>query len=49
VVADATAANEHTDYEGTRYSADTVHRLSLVTLQDEFATILTTDEVLKGV
>lgn len=48
VVADATAANEHTGYDGTRYSADAVHRLSLVSLQDEFATILTTDAVLNS-
>lgn len=46
VVADATAAHEHRGFDGVVYSAETVHTLSLVTLQDEFATILTTDQVL---
>lgn len=45
VVADATAANEHTSHDGTHYSADAIHNISLVTLQDEFATILKTDEL----
>lgn len=46
LVADATASHEHTGYDGVRYSAETVHALSLVTLQKEFATILKTDELL---
>lgn len=46
VVADATAAHEHRGYDGIQYPAETVHALSLVSLQDEFATILTTDQVL---
>jgi hypothetical protein len=31
---------------GQRFDAETVHQLSLATLQDEFATVLTTDELL---
>jgi nicotinamidase-related amidase len=46
VVADATASHEHRGFDGVAYPAETVHALSLVTLQDEFATILTTDQVL---
>ena len=46
VVADATASHERTGYDGTHYSAETIHTLSMVTLQDEFATILQTDQVL---
>lgn len=46
VVADATASHEHTGYDGVHYPAETVHTLSLVSLQDEFATILKTDQLL---
>lgn len=46
VVADATASHEHRGYDGAHYPAETVHTLSLVSLQDEFATILKTDQLL---
>lgn len=46
VVADATACHDHTGYDGTYYPPETVHAVALVSLQDEFATILTTDQVL---
>jgi nicotinamidase-related amidase len=46
VVGDATAAHERKGYDGTPYPAEEVHALSLVTLQDEFATIVQTDELL---
>ena len=49
VVADATASHDRTGYDGTYYPAETVHVLSLVSLQDEFATIVTTDQVLGSV
>jgi len=45
VIADATASHEH-HYDGVDYPAETVHILSLVSLQHEFATILKTDQVL---
>lgn len=48
VVGDATAAHERKGYDGTLYPAEAVHAISLVTLQDEFATIVQTDEVLSS-
>ena len=47
VVADATAAHERFSYDGARHSAETVHELALANLHQEFATILTTDQVLR--
>ena len=46
VVADATAAHERRSYDGAHHSAETVHELALANLHKEFATILTTDQVL---
>jgi len=48
VVADATACHEHNGYDGIHYPAEMVHSVALVSLQDEFATILNTDQVLAG-
>ena len=47
VVADATAAHEQRSYDGSHYVAETVHRLALANLHEEFAAILTTDQVLR--
>ena len=46
VAADATAAHERTSYDGTQHSAETVHALALANLHEEFAAILTTDQIL---
>jgi nicotinamidase-related amidase len=46
VVADATACHDHNGYDGAHYPAEMVHAISLVSLQNEFATILKTDQVL---
>ena len=46
VVADATACHEHHGYDGKHYPAETIHATALVSLQDEFATILKTDQIL---
>ena len=46
VVADATAAFELTGHDGRRFSAGDVHAVSLATLKDEFATVVSTAEVL---
>lgn len=46
VVADATAAHERLSYDGARHSAETVHRLALANLYQEFAAIVTTDQIL---
>ena len=46
VVADATAAHEQRSYDGSHHDAETVHQLALANLHQEFATILTTEQVL---
>ena len=46
VVADATAAFEREGHDGRWFSAEDVHAVSLVTLKDEFATIVSTAAVL---
>ena len=46
VVSDATASHEHKGFDGTLYPAETIHAISLANLQDEFATIVTTDDLL---
>lgn len=46
LVSDATAANDREGPDGTIWPAQTVHDVSLANLHDEFATILTTSEVI---
>lgn len=46
VVADATAAWEHRNFDGSHLSANEVYRVVMATLHNEFAQIVTTDEVL---
>lgn len=46
VVADATAAHERRSYDGAHYPAAIVHALALANLHREFATVLTTEQVL---
>jgi nicotinamidase-related amidase len=46
VVSDATATFARPDYNGVRRSAEEVHAMSLANLQDEYATIMTTQEIL---
>ncbi|MYE26222.1 MAG: cysteine hydrolase [Chloroflexi bacterium] len=46
VVADACAAHERLSYDGALHSAEIVHELALANLHEEFATILTTGQVL---
>lgn len=48
VVADATACHDRTGYDGIYYPAEVIHAHALVSLQDEFATILTTDDLLQA-
>lgn len=45
VVADATATHDR-QFDGERFSAETVHRTALSHLDGEFATILSTDDLL---
>lgn len=49
VVADATAAFELEGHDGRRFSAEDVHAVSLVTLKDEFATIVSTVHALSSI
>lgn len=46
VVADATATFARPDFNGVLRSAEEVHAMSLANLQDEYASIMTTSEVL---
>lgn len=46
VVADATACHDRTGFDGAYYPAEQVHTLALIALQDEFATIARTADLL---
>lgn len=47
VVSDATATFERKSYDETHYSAEDIHRISLTSLHQEFATVVNTDTLLK--
>lgn len=46
LVSDAAAAFGMKDQNGTYYDAEMIHNISLATLHDEFATILTTEQLM---
>jgi nicotinamidase-related amidase len=46
VVDDATATFDRSGYNGAHYPAETVHAISLASLHEEFATIVTTDQLI---
>jgi len=46
VVEDATATFERTGPDGVRYSADQMHRIALASLHDEFATVVSTRDLI---
>ncbi|HWJ79464.1 MAG TPA: cysteine hydrolase family protein [Niallia sp.] len=48
LISDATAAFGMKDQNDTYYDAATIHNISLATLHDEFATILTTEQLITG-
>lgn len=48
-VGDATATFERTGPNGKHYSAQEMHEVNLASLHDEFATVVTTDDVLNQV
>lgn len=48
LISDATAAFGMKDQNDTFYDADTIHNISLATLHDEFATILTTEQLINS-
>lgn len=47
VISDATATFNKTGINGEMYSAEQIHLTALASLKDEFATILTTEDLLK--
>lgn len=49
VVADATFAFEKVDYHGTKRTADEVHAMALANLDGEYATITTTECLLRAI
>lgn len=46
VVSDATATFDRTDHRGIHYSADAIHNIHLASLNGEFCTVQTTEQVL---
>jgi nicotinamidase-related amidase len=46
LISDATAAFGLKDQNGKYYDAETIHNTSLATLNDEFATILSTEQLI---
>lgn len=48
IVADATIAFERVGFDGTRFSAELVHAVTLASLHKEFATILTTNNLIES-
>lgn len=46
LISDATATFDRKGEDGVYYSADEIHRIHLASLNGEFCTVLTTDEVL---
>ena len=48
LISDATAAFGLKDQNGRYYDAETIHNISLATLHDEFATILTTEQLINN-
>jgi nicotinamidase-related amidase len=49
LVSDATATFDRQGYDGVRYSADDIHRINLVSLNGEFCTVRSTEEVLNEI
>lgn len=48
VVSDATATFDRVDWGGTHHCAEVLHAISLANLANEYATVVTTDEALRG-
>ncbi len=47
LISDATAAYGVTDHDGVYHHPETIHNVTLATLHDEFATILTTEKLIE--
>lgn len=48
-ISDATATFDRQGYDGARYSADDIHKINLVSLDGEFCTVRSTEQVLKEI
>jgi nicotinamidase-related amidase len=48
LVADATATFERTGYNGVHYSAEDIHQINLLSLQNEFCKIKSTEELINN-
>lgn len=48
VVADGTATFDRVGVDGKRYDSELVHQISLANLHGEFATVVNSDEFLRG-
>lgn len=49
VIADATATFDRAGYDGARYLAEDIHRISLASLNGEFCTVRTTEQTLADI
>ncbi len=49
LVSDATATFERAGYDGARYSADDIHKINLVSLDGEFCTVRSTEDILREI
>ena len=49
LVSDATATFDRTGEDGTHYSAEQIHKIHLASLNGEFCTVLTSNEVLSAI
>jgi nicotinamidase-related amidase len=47
IVSDATATFDRISFDGKRYKAEEIHHLALVSLSDEFATVVDTKSILE--
>jgi nicotinamidase-related amidase len=49
LISDACATNDRVAPDGRTWDAETIHQISLTNLHDEFATIMTSDEVIANI
>lgn len=49
LISDATATFDREGHDGVRYSADDIHKINLASLNGEFCTVRSTEEILKEI
>ena len=47
LISDATATFDKVGINGEKYDAEQIHQISLASLKDEFATVLTSKEIIR--